>query len=137
MPLLYLENISIINFSHIVCFYFAWIALVFCFLLFYKIEFQMIFLGTATVLKYLVKGLEAAEKDYGTEPDAVPVLNYLKGVYEVSHCTDPETVARLIEAHDLCLQHIPSKILKTKEVGFLIILLLKSALLFDILGVLS
>ncbi|GBN61262.1 SS-A/Ro ribonucleoprotein [Araneus ventricosus] len=77
--------------------------------------------GTAVVLKYLVKGLEVAEKDHGSESDAVPILNYLKGVYEVTHSTDPETVARLIEAHDLCLQHIPSKLLKTKEVSLCII----------------
>ncbi|GIX84745.1 hypothetical protein CEXT_84181 [Caerostris extrusa] len=77
--------------------------------------------GNAAVLKYLVKGLEVAQKDCGSEPDAVPILDYLKGVYEVCHSTDPENVARLVEVHDLCLEHIPSKLLKSKEVSLCII----------------
>ncbi|GFV07382.1 hypothetical protein TNCV_1765431 [Trichonephila clavipes] len=72
--------------------------------------------GNAAVLKYLVKGLEVADNEYGSDPDAAPILNYLKGVYELCHTTDPETAARLIEVHNLCLEHIPSKLLKWNEV---------------------
>ncbi|GFU33055.1 hypothetical protein NPIL_512121 [Nephila pilipes] len=77
--------------------------------------------GNAAVLKYLVKGLEVAEKECGSDSDAVPILNYLKGVYELCHTTDPETAARLIEVHDLCLEHIPSKLLKWNEVSLCVI----------------
>ncbi|GFQ89684.1 hypothetical protein TNCT_134561 [Trichonephila clavata] len=77
--------------------------------------------GNAAVLKYLVKGLEVADKEYGSDPEAAPILNYLKGVYELCHTTDPETAARLIEVHNLCLEHIPSKLLKWNEVALCII----------------
>lgn len=77
--------------------------------------------GNAAVLKYLVKGLEVADKEYGSDPEAAPILNYLKGVYELCHATDPETAARLIEVHNLCLEQIPSKLLKWNEVSLCVI----------------
>ncbi|XP_015910638.1 RNA-binding protein RO60 [Parasteatoda tepidariorum] len=77
--------------------------------------------GSAAVLKAIVKGLECAEKEFAAEPEAEPILNFLKGVHEVVHATDPQAAARLIEIHNLCLEHIPDKIIKSKEVSLCII----------------
>ena len=60
--------------------------------------------------------MEAAEKDFSAEVEAEPILKYLKAIHDLNHAQDAESAARLIENHDLCLDCIPTKFLKTKEV---------------------
>lgn len=69
------------------------------------------------MLKFATKGYETAEKELSSEAAAEPVLKYLKATHELSHAQNAETAARLIEMNDLCLEHIPTKLLKTKEVS--------------------
>lgn len=77
-----------------------------------------LFLGNAAVFRYLIKGYEAAEKDFSQEAEAEPALKYLKATHDLVHAQDAEAAARLIETYDLCLDHIPSKFIKTKEVKY-------------------
>ncbi|XP_035229485.1 60 kDa SS-A/Ro ribonucleoprotein-like isoform X2 [Stegodyphus dumicola] len=77
--------------------------------------------ANAAVLKYAVKGFHVAEKECGSQAEAESVLSYLKGIYELTHTDDPKIAARLIEIHDLCLEHVPSKILKSSEVALCLI----------------
>lgn len=89
--------------------------------IYYKVSLTYIFLGAAAVYKYAVKGFAAAEEEFAAEAEAEPVLKYLKAIQDLNHAQDAETAARLIESHDLCLDHIPTKFLKTKEVILLFI----------------
>ncbi|CAN7993200.1 unnamed protein product [Ixodes hexagonus] len=79
-------------------------------------------LGVSLVLRYLTKGFQAAEEYLAEEqgkgvvdPEAVEVLAYLRGVHEVKRTTDEQAAARLVEMHDLALEHIPTHFLKSKE----------------------
>ncbi|XP_054709604.1 RNA-binding protein Ro60-like [Uloborus diversus] len=77
--------------------------------------------GSAAVLKYCMRGLEAAEKEGENLPEAQSALQYLKGVTKLCNEKEPETAARLIEHHDLCLEHVPTTLLKSKEVTLCLI----------------
>uniref|UniRef100_A0A1E1XE40 Putative 60 kd ribonucleoprotein ssa/ro n=1 Tax=Amblyomma aureolatum TaxID=187763 RepID=A0A1E1XE40_9ACAR len=81
--------------------------------------------GVAVVLRYLARGLPAAakmveeqeaEKGGGAEEEARETLAYLKAVHEVRHTQDEQLAARLVEEHQLALQHVPSHLLRSKEV---------------------
>ncbi|XP_076359481.1 RNA-binding protein Ro60-like isoform X2 [Tachypleus tridentatus] len=74
--------------------------------------------GLAALYKYVTHGYEAAEKEFGV-PDASPqvkdLLEYLKAVHELKHTADEQKAARLIEMHELSFEHIPTPLLKSKE----------------------
>ncbi|XP_077488713.1 RNA-binding protein Ro60-like isoform X1 [Amblyomma americanum] len=81
--------------------------------------------GVAVVLRYLARGLPAAvklveeqeaEKGGGAEEEAREALAYLKAVHDVRHTQDEQLAARLVEEHQLALQHVPSHLLRSKEV---------------------
>lgn len=79
-------------------------------------------LGVSLVLRYLTKGFQAAEEYLAEErakgvvdPEAAEVLAYLRGVHEVKRTSDEQTAARLVEMHDLALEHVPTHFLKSKE----------------------
>lgn len=76
------------------------------------------------MLRYLTKGFQAAEEYLAEEqakgvvdPEAAEVLAYLRGVHEVKRTSDEQAAARLVEMHDLALEHVPTHFLKSKEVG--------------------
>lgn len=80
--------------------------------------------GVSLVLRYLTKGFQAAEEYLAEErakgvvdPEAAEVLAYLRGVHEVKRTSDEQAAARLVEMHDLALEHVPTHFLKSKEVG--------------------
>lgn len=68
------------------------------------------------VLKYIMAGLEVARNEFGDKPDAQPVLNYLQAVEDFKHTKEEDQAARLLEMHDLTLEHIPMHLIKSKEV---------------------
>ncbi|CAN8019785.1 unnamed protein product [Ixodes persulcatus] len=79
-------------------------------------------LGVSLVLRYLTKGFQAAEEYLAEEqakgvvdPEAAEVLAYLRGVHEVKRTSDEQAAARLVEMHDLALEHVPTHFLKSKE----------------------
>lgn len=86
--------------------------------------------GVALVLCYLSRGLpaatkmlEALEEKEGEEgkpsldrAEAEEVMAYLRAVHEVRHTQDEQVAARLLEEHQLALQHVPSHLLRSKEV---------------------
>ncbi|XP_064457645.1 RNA-binding protein Ro60-like [Ornithodoros turicata] len=81
--------------------------------------------GIVLVLKYLAKGFQAAQDHFmqkcSNDLECREVLEYLRGVHEVKHSTDEQSVARLIEIHDLALEHIPTHFLKSKEIWLCLI----------------
>lgn len=81
--------------------------------------------GVSLVLKYLAKGFQAAQEQFlekcNNDPECREVLEYLRGVHEVKHSTDEQSVARLIEIHDLAIEHIPTHFFKFKEIWLCLI----------------
>lgn len=79
--------------------------------------------GVAVVLRYLARGLPAAAKmveekeaEGGSVEEAREALAYLQAVHEVRHTKDEQVAARLLEEHQLALEHVPSHLLRSKEV---------------------
>lgn len=80
--------------------------------------------GVDVLLRYLTRGLPAAikmveerEAEGGSvEDEARDVLAYLQAVHEVRHTKDEQVAARLMEEHQLALEHVPSHLLGSKEV---------------------
>ncbi|KAH7948159.1 hypothetical protein HPB52_018861 [Rhipicephalus sanguineus] len=79
--------------------------------------------GVAVVLRYLARGLPAAAKmveekeaEGGSVEEAWEALAYLQAVHEVRHTKDEQVAARLLEEHQLALEHVPSHLLRSKEV---------------------
>ncbi|KAI8518517.1 60 kDa SS-A/Ro ribonucleoprotein [Branchiostoma belcheri] len=75
--------------------------------------------GVAVVIRYIVKGFESAEKEFDKEdaPDDVKnVLTFLRAVEDVKNMRDESAVAGLVEQHRLAREHIPTQLLKSKEV---------------------
>jgi 60 kDa SS-A/Ro ribonucleoprotein len=70
----------------------------------------------AAVLKYVVRGLKDAKKEFGDKPEAQQVLTYLQTVEDFKRCDDEHHASRLIEMHSLSLEHIPAHFLKSKQV---------------------
>lgn len=70
----------------------------------------------AAVLKYVVRGLKDAKKEFGDKPEAQQVLTYLQTIEDFKHCDDEHIAARLIEMHSLSLEHVPAHFLKSKQV---------------------
>ena len=71
------------------------------------------------IFKYLIKGRKGRDEvlKQDNQPENVQkVLDYLKMVHQIHHCTDEHTVARLIEQHNLGTQHVPTGLLSSKEV---------------------
>ncbi|XP_013774966.1 60 kDa SS-A/Ro ribonucleoprotein-like [Limulus polyphemus] len=80
--------------------------------------------GLAALYKYITHGYEAAEKEFGVadaSPQVKDVLEYLKAVHELKHTADEQKAARLIEMHDLNFEHIPTPMLKSKEIWLCLI----------------
>lgn len=73
-------------------------------------------LAIAAVLKYVVRGLKDAKKEFGDKPEAQQVLTYLQTIEDFKRCDDEHHAARLIEMHTLSLEHIPAHFLKSKQV---------------------
>lgn len=69
-------------------------------------------------MAYLTKGIEAAttEAEKHNLPETTDVLDYLKAVHQVKHITDDHELSRLVEINNLSFEHIPSQMLKSKEV---------------------
>ncbi len=81
----------------------------------------MLFAGTAFILKYVIKGLAEAKKEFGDNnpPEEMgALLHYLEAVDTVKHSKDEHQVARLIEEYQLCKEHLPTGLLNSKEVCF-------------------
>lgn len=76
------------------------------------------------VLKYLIKNLNEAREEFGNEPSAQPVLAYLQAVEEFKHCHEEDKAARLLEQQKLSLEHVPTHLIKSKEVWTALIPLL-------------
>ncbi|KAL1431966.1 hypothetical protein MTO96_013719 [Rhipicephalus appendiculatus] len=79
--------------------------------------------GVAVVLRYLARGLPAAAKmveekeaEGGSVEEAREALAYLQAVHEVRHTKDEQVAARLLEEHQLALEHVPSHLLRSREV---------------------
>lgn len=74
--------------------------------------------GTAVVLGYLTKGIEVAvtEAERHSITQTNEIIDFLKAVNEVKHTSDEHVVSRLVEMHDLAIEHIPTPLLKSKEV---------------------
>ena len=73
----------------------------------------------AVCLKYVVKGLEATKKQYGSDcpsAEVTSVLAYLQAVDTVKHSTDAQLASRLIEQFQLAREHIPTHYINSKEV---------------------
>jgi 60 kDa SS-A/Ro ribonucleoprotein len=88
--------------------------------------------GIAVVLRYLIKGLESTQAEFGKESSGAEfgkessgeevssVLAYLTMVETVRHSSDEHQVARLIEQHHLTIEYVPTALLQSKEVSGLI-----------------
>ncbi|XP_067144663.1 RNA-binding protein RO60 [Centruroides vittatus] len=75
--------------------------------------------ASAAVIKYVVKGIESTQKEFGVDgasSEVQEIMTYLKAVHELKHTTDEHVAARLIETHDLSFEHIPTPLLKSKEI---------------------
>ncbi|KAL3214483.1 hypothetical protein MRX96_051472 [Rhipicephalus microplus] len=79
--------------------------------------------GVAVVLRYLARGLPAAAKmveekeaEGGSIEEAREALAYLQAVHEVRHTKDEQVAARLLEEHQLAFEHVPSHLLRSREV---------------------
>lgn len=85
-------------------------------------------IGVSAVLRYLTKGIKAAESYLAehqsqgpVDPEAQEVVAYLRAVHEVKRSTDEQAAARLVEVHDLAIEHIPTHFLKSKEIWLCLI----------------
>jgi 60 kDa SS-A/Ro ribonucleoprotein len=77
--------------------------------------------GVELVLKYVTKGMEAVTKYMEEGDDKKPeeltqVYEYLKAVETVKKSHDEHVVARLVEEHRLMREHVPTWMMKSKEV---------------------
>ena len=65
--------------------------------------------GAKLITKYLVRGLKAAEEEYGgekTSSDLQATLTYLAAVEQLKSITEEGLAIALVEQHDLRLQHL-------------------------------
>lgn len=75
--------------------------------------------ASAAIIKYVVKGIESTQKEFGVDgvsSEVQEIMTYLKAVHELKHTADEHVAARLIETHDLSFEHIPTHLLKSKEI---------------------
>ncbi len=73
----------------------------------------------AVCLKYVVKGLGATKKQYGSDcpsAEVTSVLAYLQAVDTVKHSNDAQAASRLVEQFQLSREHIPTHFANSKEV---------------------
>ncbi|XP_012253968.2 RNA-binding protein RO60-like isoform X1 [Athalia rosae] len=68
------------------------------------------------VLKYILFGLKVAKQEFSDKPDAAEVLEYIQKVEDFKHCEDEVVAGRLLEIHNLSLEHVPGHLLKSREV---------------------
>lgn len=70
----------------------------------------------AAVLMALVKNLDKAKTEFGSCPEAQPVLEYMKVVYQVKRVTDQDEAVRLMEKHSFDMDILPSHLLNYNNV---------------------
>ncbi|XP_046611310.1 60 kDa SS-A/Ro ribonucleoprotein-like [Neodiprion virginianus] len=68
------------------------------------------------VLKYVLFGLKETIKDFGDKPEAAEVIEYIQKIENFKHCEDQVLAGRLLELHNLTLDHVPGHLLKSEEV---------------------
>ncbi len=71
------------------------------------------------VIRYVVKGLEMAKKDYlneDTDKRVKKIFVFLEAVEQARTSTDQQTVMHLIERHGLVREHIPTNMLKSQHI---------------------
>ena len=71
--------------------------------------------------KYVVKGIEEAKKEFGTDnasEEIVAMVKYLEAVETVKHTSDEQVAARIVEEYQLCKEHIPTVFANSVEVRF-------------------
>ena len=67
----------------------------------------------------VTKGFEKAKKDIETpSPEVKLLIGYFMAVELVKHTDDGVTAARLIEQHNLKMEHVPTTLLNSKEVTY-------------------
>lgn len=83
------------------------------------------------VFKYVLFGLKETQKEFGDKPEAVEVVNYIQSVEDFKHCEDELQAARLLEIHNLTLDHVPGHMLKSEEVWNSLIPTMSLTMLFN------
>lgn len=76
--------------------------------------------AVALVCKYVSKGWTAVQGAYADgekEEDLMKVFVYLEAVEKLRHSSEELQAVRLIEEHKLEREHVPTKHLKSREVG--------------------
>jgi 60 kDa SS-A/Ro ribonucleoprotein len=71
------------------------------------------------IIKYIIKGLETAKKEYSTDSvaeDTKAVLDFLSAVEQAHDSESEEDVVRLIKEFRLVREHVPTKLLNSVEV---------------------
>lgn len=61
-------------------------------------------------------GLRETKKEYGGKAEAEDVIKYIENVEDFKHCEDEIRAGRLLELHNLTLDHVPGHLLKSEEV---------------------
>ena len=71
--------------------------------------------GLGCVLKYVVKGYDESEKEYGSSGEVEEVMSFLLAVETAKHC-DERYLVQLIQEKGLVREHVPSTHLNSKLV---------------------
>lgn len=93
----------------------------FLLLLFLIMNFYLnfsIFTGHEAVFKYILKGLREMKESYQNNPEVEPLIKYAEKIETFKQCQDDVQGARLLEIHELTLDHVPGHFLKSEEVSF-------------------
>lgn len=72
--------------------------------------------AVSAVLKAVVRGLGAAQEEYGDKPEAQPILEYMTCVKEINQCGEPEAAIKLIDKHSFDVESLPSHLLNHAKV---------------------
>lgn len=83
----------------------------------------MFTVGVELVLRYVTKGMDGVKAKMEDDKlsfsdDAKSVYEFLKVIEQVKSCHDEHTVARLVEEHKLMHEHVPTWLMKSKEVSY-------------------
>ncbi|KAK3590251.1 hypothetical protein CHS0354_041329 [Potamilus streckersoni] len=71
------------------------------------------------IIKFVIKGLEAAKKlqeELGNHVNLQHVIEFLEATEKARKCADEKVLIQLIDEHSLVREHIPTSLLNSKEI---------------------
>lgn len=72
--------------------------------------------ATSAIIKYVLYDIATAKKEFSGVAGTSEVLSYIQSIDDFKKMTDSQQAARTLESLHLTLDHVPSNMLKSREV---------------------